>query len=680
MTILEWKESDYDSPEEFQAVFQGGAGGHNYSASTDDAQHRARQRLFHYKCLHTLKQQGQHWTLLMDTHEFVFINYQIAREYNLTDHLLLQPPSQPGSVAHFVHEHARMLPNSLPKINQLGASFSLQSSPCVQIPRIRFGAKESNESEIQQRVPLGYHGSDFLTLRWRYHTFAQDDYQDNKLPMTIVDLSRIDLTEIIVPVNSTLNRPIQQNFCPALQDGPGVHPSQSLLLIHDYSLGSLKQYFYRQTLNNTLIDDQVRSLLYGFKNQSAWASQQTDDDDEIRRWLEGFDQNPPKPRVSTTQQEHLNRATSQQLLEGVGELQPKSWTTYEGDPKQERCAMCFFGLPRAYKTMVLPSIVKNLLIPNARHNCDVYVHFSVAYGEAPGRMNPGGVIDPYEIYLLETAVKDVQVKYGPSHGARTHRIPTVAFVNDTEAEFQEKRGAILAKYKTKTDPDDGGRLMYFPYKEKTWHNASLDNVVKQWHSIETAFQLMEITGRQLGVEYSRVGMFRSDVLFVKPIDMAMLGQDAFDSQNRFVVVPGFAQYPVNDRMIYGNVEGVKIWATSRFSLIEERAKAHVQPGYVMHSERFMSSSVFQAIKTAGYPVITSKDICFIRTRADESARWGDCLPEVYRKGPRRRQFARQEAVNVQALVEGIVQRNCSHTKDSIFCREGVREHRLKAGL
>lgn len=80
---------------------------------------------------------------------------------------------------------------------------------------------------------------------------------------------------------------------------------------------------------------------------------------------------------------------------------------------------------------------------------------------------------------------------------------------------------------------------------------------------------MEITGCQLGVEYSRVGMFRSDVLYLKPIDISMLNQGVFDSRNRHVVVPGFARYPANDRMIYGNVEGVKIWATRRFSLVEE---------------------------------------------------------------------------------------------------------------
>ena len=76
----------------------------------------------------------------------------------------------------------------------------------------------------------------------------------------------------------------------------------------------------------------------------------------------------------------------------------------------DRCALCFFGLPRAYKTMVLPSIVRNLLLPNARHNCDVYVHYYRVFAEAVGRRNPGRAIDPDAVLLLEEAAKDVAMK------------------------------------------------------------------------------------------------------------------------------------------------------------------------------------------------------------------------------------------------------------------------------
>jgi hypothetical protein len=682
--IREWKDSDYGNPLEFQEALREVQQYFGPSVSPILAQHRARQRLFYYKCLQTLKRQGQHWTLLTDTDEFVTINYQIAREYNMTDHL--QPPNQPGAVAHFVHEHARILPPSgmaffsapqqqqPPPQGQNSSSagaiqpnaellkdnpplFMLQSSPCVQIPRIRFGAQESSPNEIQRRVPsVGgfYNGSDFLTLRWRSHTLAHE-YQLNKISKTILDLSRIDMDEL-VPVNS-IHLPVR-SLCQ--QRRLHLRKSQSLLVIHHY-LGSLEQYLYRE--NDARIQDQVRSLDQ-FEKQSAGASQQTDDD-EIRPWLEGFHQNPPRPLrhiLSTT------TISAQSFVKEVGQLQPKSWTTYEGDPNQERCALLFFGLPRAFKSMVLPSIVKHVLIPNARHNCDVYVHFFEQYEEAAGRKNRGGTVDPHEVYLLEKAVQDVQDKYGPPPGARTYRTPTVSFTYDTEADFWKARGAIIAKFQNTTKPEDG-LPMYFPYEARTYEKSSLNNIVRQWHSIEFAFKLMEITGRQMGVQYSRVGMLRSDVLYMTPIDIAMLDRGVIDSRNRHVVVAGFAMMPVNDRMVYGNYEAVKIWATHRFALVEERAKARQEPGYVMHSERFLNYTVFPEIWKAGYPVNVNKDICFVRTRADESAMISDCIMSGTTRG--------WGKINKLARVESIVQRNCTRFKMGVKwifvgCGEGVK--------
>jgi hypothetical protein len=141
----------------------------------------------------------------------------------------------------------------------------------------------------------------------------------------------------------------------------------------------------------------------------------------------------------------------------------------------ERCALCFFGLPRAYKDMVLPSIVKNILIPNAHHNCDIYVHFYHQYEEKSGRKNRGGKVDPNEILLLGQAAKDVQKEYGS--GRNNHRTLHVAYTNDTEAQFLERRGDLLKKYHETVGPD--GKPAYFPWRAFTYQKSSLDNIVKQ---------------------------------------------------------------------------------------------------------------------------------------------------------------------------------------------------------
>ncbi len=341
-------------------------------------------------------------------------------------------------------------------------------------------------------------------------------------------------------------------------------------------------------------------------------------------------------------------ATKSQLDKSHEFEQFQSWTTYEGNPNQDRCALCFFGLPRAFQSMVLPSITQNLLIPNARHNCDVYVHFFNRMEEGTGRKNRGGKLDPQQIYLLEKAVRDVQTQHGPPQDARTHRETTVAFSHDFEEDFWRKRGDIVAKFQNTTKPEDG-KPMYFPYHEQSYLKSSVDNIVRQWHSIENVFKLMENSATRKGVQYSRVAMLRSDVMYLTPIDIALLDQGIPDIHNNHMVTAGFALFPVNDRMIYGNYRGVKIWATQRFELVEQRALARNEPGFVLHSERFLNNTVFPAIEAAGYSVDTNRDICFVRTRADESVIISDCRMSGSPRG--------WEDVDMQALVETMMKKN-----------------------
>jgi hypothetical protein len=326
------------------------------------------------------------------------------------------------------------------------------------------------------------------------------------------------------------------------------------------------------------------------------------------------------------------------------------------------CALLFFGLPRAYKEMVLPSIVQNILIPNARHECDIYVHYYHQRAETAGRYNPGGAIDPDDIFLLKQAAIDVAKHHG--YGGR---LPHVAFVNDTELSFGKKRGTSLDKYQNTTDKK--GRPLYFPWKDKGWQTSSLTNMVKGWHSIDSVFQLMETTSAQQlhNFSYSRVGIFRSDVMFLTPIDIAALDRDRMDVHNQHVVLAPFGKHPVNDRMIYGPLLGVKVWATQRFELIEKRVQLHKDPGYEMHSERFLNASLLPAIQKLGVSINTNPDICFLRTRADKSVLLRDCSGTVSGKT---RDLG--DAAAVTSLVEAIVGTNCTKTKPkALVCDFGA---------
>mmetsp|Transcript_35319 Transcript_35319/g.38213 ORF Transcript_35319/g.38213 Transcript_35319/m.38213 type:complete len:176 (+) Transcript_35319:2-529(+) len=93
-------------------------------------------------------------------------------------------------------------------------------------------------------------------------------------------------------------------------------------------------------------------------------------------------------------------------------------------------------------------------------------------------------------------------------------------------------------------------------------------------------------------------------------------------------------------MIAGPYEAVKIWASQRFTQIEEYAKnKNARRGMVMHSETFINASIFQSIKELTQPTQEQQElqqqqqyeiredrwICFLRVRAGDGAIWiEDC--------------------------------------------------------
>lgn len=274
------------------------------------------------------------------------------------------------------------------------------------------------------------------------------------------------------------------------------------------------------------------------------------------------------------------------------------------------CALLFFGLPRSYESMVLPSIIHNVLLPNKPYKCDVYAHAHVIAQEAPGRSGLGGPIDVNAIYLLNTSIH--QVYHNDS-------VPRVAIATDTEQDFWRERGATIKTFRT-TKSNVTHKLLYHPWADKSWSfPESMDNVVRQWHSIQAVWNLME---RQASLKkYSRIAMLRSDVFYATPIDV--YAHNTTDS----VIIPGFARHPVNDRMIIGDLNSVKIWATERFDRIDAYVRSNKIPipGLGMHSEYYMKKEILPAIEETTNATIThDASICFMRVRADQSAWISDC--------------------------------------------------------
>lgn len=220
MDIVQWKDDDFMPPDdrkeaEFHVKRYFG------NITPDLIQHRARQRLFYFSCMKRLKEQNRDWTLLIDSDEYLYVNYPTVAALNLT----APPINQTGSVMSFLKEELQRPGNNL-------------TSPCVQMPRIRFGSQESEVAKLKRHVPVGFNASFFQTLRWRKHA-SSDNYFANRISKTMIDLSRVVWSEL-VPVDS-IHMPIR-SICG--QRKLHIRKEEQVFVINHY-LGTWEQYSYR---------------------------------------------------------------------------------------------------------------------------------------------------------------------------------------------------------------------------------------------------------------------------------------------------------------------------------------------------------------------------------------------------------------------------------------------------
>lgn len=253
MSIREWSDDDYyrlNSTEKEEAEYWARRKFKGISQTL--VEHRARQRLFYYYCMRQLKIEGRQWTLMIDSDEFLRVNYQTVNKLlGLSD----------GGINHHHHQATTDQYNDewkkkntttmkVPPMNESGSVLKylqqeLQrpghnlTTPCVQIPRIRFGALDSNvrESTTVKERPW-FNRTNFLTLRFLGHA-APDSYTINKISKVMVDLRRVSWQEL-APVES-IHMPIR-DLCKRRR--LYIRSYDQVFVIHHY-LGTWEQYSYR---------------------------------------------------------------------------------------------------------------------------------------------------------------------------------------------------------------------------------------------------------------------------------------------------------------------------------------------------------------------------------------------------------------------------------------------------
>lgn len=258
-------------------------------------------------------------------------------------------------------------------------------------------------------------------------------------------------------------------------------------------------------------------------------------------------------------------------------------------PLKPRCALLFFGAPRLFRSVVLPSIRKHLIGPNP--SCDVFVHTynaTLLSSDRSGETNQ--TLRPTDVLDLTAPSRVILEPPNLFHNTRN--------------------------------------LSWFrEHHHSSWGPCcgSTDNMIKQWHSIEGVWDLMEAHHPQNSPYYHRVGLFRSDVFYTHPIQV----EDSIEE----AVVPDWVfkgrkaakgEHLINDRMFYGTYENAKVWAKGRFPYAPKYLRHYqdAQDGrrQGIHSESFLHSLLVQA----HHLPLTLAPVCFWRTRATGMIMAMDC--------------------------------------------------------
>lgn len=240
------------------------------------------------------------------------------------------------------------------------------------------------------------------------------------------------------------------------------------------------------------------------------------------------------------------------------------------------CALIFFGLPKSFKKIVLPSITKYVLAVNP--HCDIFIHtYNISVYSNPRNHEEESVIIPAEMQSIGN-------------------ITNMVFEN-----LVDFHSRINVSYYHKYFPQGNGWL--FP--------NSLDNMMLQWNSIQVGWNLMVDHEGKTKKKYERVGFFRPDVLYTNNIDIQHGQAVTAKFNNR--------QGWTNDRLFFGLREYAQIWATKRFSFVETYMNTTFGKEHGLHSEMFLNKfMIFWNIP------LTLQNFCFYRVRATAQIILNDC--------------------------------------------------------
>ena len=363
----------------------------------------------------------------------------------------------------------------------------------------------------------------------------------------------------------SIHRPLLLE-CPSEMIGPRAYVD-SLFRVNHY-LGSWEAYKERNDIRRS------RDVFnYRAKTGTGLPSY------DIRPWLEDFINHVGKENAirllkgigepfsaastSSTSSKRTKKNNNKSIAAKAVAAKTTPTTTEIGVwPPKRTCAILFFGIGRKFKDISYPSIKTNILDINP--DCDIFVHtydIKKAHGSREGEGGAGGrsgdsggsdssIIDPEELFLLVT-----NGNYNSSSSSTDNHINDQQqaildgkIIFETEDDFERQRD-----YKKYRD--------FFPNPSAWEYPTSMDNMIRQWHSIAGVWKLMRIKETQNHHRYDRVGLFRPDVLYNHPINI--MGADDENGKYEQAVIPSMMYTCTlwcgyNDRMFYGKYSTVHL--------------------------------------------------------------------------------------------------------------------------
>ena len=525
--------------------------------------HRERQASFLPQCSMYHKSKNRTWVAHIDTDEYIVFNYVHDDDRKV----------------HNTRQRYNRARDRLPSIGQRTVMevLSRQNSRwtqkgCLPMIRILFGPHQEI-SERKAETTASIEGISKVvdyrklnTMQFFRHSRAGNK-TINGLQKVLLDVSKNN--DNYLDDFFSIHKP-SNNLCPTAYFSPQSY-ADSLLRVHHY-LGSWEQY-------NARVDDRRSRNVFDAK---ALASSAYGPHYDIKPWMEHF-----------IRKVGIDKA--KYLLKGAGEIEV-NWEEvqrYHKDMDKPTCALMFFGIPRSFVSTVFPSIKRYIL--DANPTCDVFVHsynVSVVRGNRMGEASGNVYIE--ELDAFKQYYSNSQSSY--------------ELMLETEDDFQRQRNVTYFR-------------QFFPRPSAWEYPTSMDNMIRQWHSIESGWKLMESHEKKAWRRFDKVGFFRLDVKYTHPIDILT---------NETAVIPAMMYEQakptgINDRLFYGSRDVGALWATDRFNSVEDYLAW--QEGNIdrvrcrgLHSEEFLRYLLVQKWSFD----ITLRNICFQRVRTSGTILSTDC--------------------------------------------------------